>query len=352
MTTFLSTIFVLGVLIFVHELGHFLVAKRSGIRVDKFSLGFPPSIFSKKMGETVYSIGIIPLGGFVKMAGENPDEEATGAPDEFMSKSILTRAAVIFAGPFTNFLVAWIIIWGVFIFQGEAVPPERAVIGMVEPGSPAEEAGLANGDIVTAVNGTGVADFGEMATIISAQVEKPVTLAWLRDGREMSATVTTYSEEAYNVSGEKELQGRIGVGWKVEYRSLNIIESLSKSFTTVVGFVVSIVSFVWDLITLKISAKMIGGPVFIARMAGQTAQMGITALMTFMAFLSVNLAILNIIPIPMLDGGHLVFLLIEKIKGSPMTINQRMVAQQIGLVFLLLLIVFVTYNDIARLISG
>jgi regulator of sigma E protease len=353
MITILSTIFVLGVLIFVHELGHFLVAKKAGIRVDKFSLGFPPSIFSRKFGETQYSIGAIPLGGFVKMAGENPDEEATGAPDEFMSKSLAARAAVITAGPFTNFLVAWIILWGLFLLQGEAVTdPDHAVIGIVVEGSPAEQAGLMTGDIVKSINGTPVAGFSEMAVLISKEVEKPITIVWERKDRKMSATVTTMAEEAYNEQGEKTYQGRIGVGWYVEYHSLGFLGAAHKSFIVVVDFVDRIARFIWDLVSLKVSVKMIGGPVFIAKMAGQTAQLGFSALLFFMSFLSVNLAILNILPIPMLDGGHLVFLLVEKIKGSPMTVNQRMIAQQVGLAFLLLLIVFVTYNDIARFISG
>lgn len=352
MITLLSTIFVLGVLIFVHELGHFIVAKRAGIRVDKFSLGFPPSIFSKQVGETVYSVGIIPLGGFVKMAGENPDEEATGAPYEFMSKSVLTRAGVVFAGPFTNFVAAMLILWAVYFIQGEPVPSTQAEIGEVVAGLPAAEAGLLAGDIITSINGTPVENFDAMRVLISREVEKPIEVAWKREGQELSAVITTYAEEAYNEKGEKILLGKIGVGAKPEYRSVGFFEAAGIGFRTVIDFTVSIVKFISDLFTLQVSVKMIGGPLFIARAAGQMAQVGITSLLFFMAFLSVNLAILNILPIPMLDGGHLIFLLIEKLKGSPMTINQRMIAQQIGLVFLLLLIVFVTYNDIVRLISG
>jgi len=353
MITILSTVFVLGVLIFIHELGHFLVAKWSGIRVDRFSLGFPPSILKKKVGETEYCIGVIPLGGYVKMAGENPDEEATGASYEFMSKPVRIRTAVVAAGPFMNFVLAWLILWGIFFIQGEAVTdPNRAVIGIVSPDSPAAEAGLMEGDVVTAINGTPVVGFVDMAVLISGQVEKPISITWDRDGQEMSATVSTYADETYDADGNKIAVGRIGVGEKGEYRSMGFFRAAYEGFSETVVFVKMIGEFVWDLVSFKISAKMIGGPVFIAQMAGQRAQLGFSALLVFMAFLSVNLAILNILPIPALDGGHLIFLLIEKIKGSPLTINQRMIAQQVGLVFLLIVIVMVTYNDIMRFISG
>jgi len=353
MTTILSTIFVLGVLIFIHELGHFLVAKWSGIRVDRFSLGFPPSILKRKVGETEYCIGLIPLGGYVKMAGENPDEEATGAPYEFMSKPVRIRTAVVAAGPFMNFVLAWFILWGIFFFQGEVITdPDQAVIGQVSQEGPAQEIGLREGDIITAINGTPVSSFPEMAVLISEQVEEPIEISWQRDGQPMIDTVTTMAEETYNAQGEKIAVGRIGVGEKGEYRRMGFFHSAAAGFSEAVYFVRMIGEFVWNLISFKISAKMIGGPVFIAQMAGQRAELGFSALLIFMAFLSVNLAILNILPIPALDGGHLVFLLIEKIKGSPLSINQRMIAQQIGLIFLIIIIVMVTYNDIVRFISG
>jgi regulator of sigma E protease len=353
MITILSTIFVLGVLIFIHELGHFLVAKWSGIRVDRFSLGFPPSILKKKAGETEYCIGVIPLGGYVKMAGENPDEESTGAPYEFMSKPVIVRTAVVIAGPFMNFVLAWLILWGLFFIQGEAVTdPNHVVIGAVSPDGPAAKAGITDGDIITSINGTPVKTFSDMAVLISEEVEKPITIAWDRDGREMSANVTTESEETYNAQGDKIAVGRIGVGEKGVYHRLGFFNAAYEGFSETVVFVRMIGDFVWNLISLKVSPKMIGGPVFIAQMTGQRAQLGMSALLVFMAFLSVNLAILNVLPIPALDGGHLVFLLIEKVKGSPLSINQRMIAQQVGLVFLLIVIVMVTYNDIVRFISG
>jgi regulator of sigma E protease len=353
MTTILATIFVLGVLIFIHELGHFLIAKWARIRVEKFSLGFPPFVITRRVGETQYCLGAIPLGGFVKMAGENPDEETTGEPYEFMSKRVHVRAAVIAAGPVMNFILAWLILWGILFFRGEAITePDPPRIGIVSPGSPAEKAGLQIDDLITSINSVPVTSFTEMALLISQQVEKPITVTWIRNGQEMSATVTTAADRIYNEKGEKIPVGKLGVAREYSFRRLGFFEAAGRGFLEVIGFVKLLVKFVYDLIAMNVSAKMIGGPVFIAQVAGEMAELGFSALLRFMAFLSVNLAVLNVLPIPVLDGGHLVFLLIERIKGSPLTVNQRMVAQQIGLVFLLLVIVLVTYNDIVRFITG
>jgi len=353
MITVLSAIFVLGALIFFHELGHFLMAKWAGIQVDRFSLGFPPSILSKRFGETEYCIGLIPLGGYVKMAGENPDETATGAPHEFMSKPVRVRAMVILAGPVMNLLLAWLILWGWFLVNGQVViDPRRAIIGSVVSGSPAEAAGLQAGDVVTSIDNIAIGPYSDLSRVVSKAVGKPIPLVWERNGQTMSATVTTKVEDSYTDRGEKIKIGVLGVYSKVEHQPVGFFEGAGLGMVETLGIVKKIGVFLWELITLRVSAKMIGGPVFITQAVGQMAQIGFSALLFFMAFLSVNLGIVNIIPIPVLDGGHLLFLAIEKIKGSPLTINQRMIAQQVGMVFLLLVIVMVTYNDIVRFISG
>lgn len=353
MITALAAIFVLGILVFFHELGHFLVAKKVGIRVDKFSLGFPPTIIGRKYGTTEYCLGAIPLGGYVKMAGENPDEDSTGAPDEFMSKSMTARAAVVLAGPVMNFVLAWLVLWGIFYFNGEAtVDPKKAIIGEVSPGTPAEKAGLEPGDVVTSLNGAAIGPFADLSRITAQTVEQPLTIIWLRGGQEMTATVTTISEETLDDTGKKITKGILGVRPHVEYKQWSLLGAAGRGLTESVDFVRKMVLFVRDLISFKISPKLIGGPVFIVQVAGQTAEMGWSALLYFMAFLSVNLTVINLLPIPVLDGGHVVFLIVEKIKGSPMTIGQRTAALKIGLVFLLLVIVMVTYNDIMRFITG
>jgi regulator of sigma E protease len=179
-----------------------------------------------------------------------------------------------------------------------------------------------------------------------------VTLTWQRGEQEMSATVVTMVDEAYNQEGAKVPVGMIGVGQKTTFLEMGFFQSAGRGFSKTIDFVKMVFQFIYDLVTRKLSPKMIGGPVFIAQMAGQTAEMGFATLLAFMALLSVNLAVLNILPIPVLDGGHLIFLLIEKLKGTPLTVNQRMIAQQVGLVFLLLVIIMVTYNDIVRVITG
>ncbi|MFH1701120.1 MAG: RIP metalloprotease RseP [Candidatus Zixiibacteriota bacterium] len=351
--TILSTVFVLGVLIFFHELGHFIAAKRAGIKVEKFSLGFPPAIIKKKVGETEYSIGLIPMGGFVKMAGELPGEESTGAPHEFMSKSVGARTLVVAAGPIMNFVLAFFILWGIFFINGEEIiDTDQAVIGIVSEGSPAEGAGIKPGDKIIHINESPVTTFESMARIISSHVEEQISVNWMRNGVEMSAELTTYSEEVYNDKGEKIPIGMMGVGQQTSFVNLGFFKAAGRGFSKTIEFTVLVYKFIYNLVTAQISPKMMGGPVFIAQMAGETAKMGFATLLAFMSLLSVNLAVLNILPIPVLDGGHLIFLLIEKIKGKPLTINQRAIAQQIGLVFLLVVIIMVTYNDIARVITG
>ena len=353
MSSILPAIFVLGVLIFFHELGHFLMAKKAGIRVEKFSLGFPPTILKKKYGDTEYCIGLIPLGGYVKMAGETPGEEITGAPDEFMSKSVGARALVVAAGPFMNVLIAFLVLWGVFWVRGEeVVDTDHAVIGIVSPDSPASKAGLEPGDIVTSINGEAVTTFRSMYEHIRTEVEKPITLGWQRNGQDMSATVTTSFSEFLNQDGVKDTVGIIGVGQQTTFIDLSFFTAAKRGAQKTYEFAATVYNFVYDLIRLQVSPKLIGGPVFIMQMAGETAQMGFATLLAFMSLLSVNLAILNILPIPILDGGHLIFLLIEKIKGSPVSLNARIISQQIGLVFLLIVIIMVTYQDIMRVITG
>lgn len=329
------------------------MAKKAGIRVEKFSLGFPPTILKKKYGETEYCIGIVPLGGYVKMAGETPGEEVTGAPDEFMSKSIGARALVVFAGPFMNFLIAWLILWGVYWVQGEeVVDKEHAVVGVIAPDGPAAIAGMQEGDIVTAINGQPVTDFASMANLIRTEIRKPIEIEWQRGGQTYSATVTTDVMGITNADGVSDSTGIIGVGQHSSTKEMGFIDAMKRGMEKTIEFGSMVFVFLRDLLSLKISAKLIGGPLFIVQMAGETARHGFDTLLAFMALLSVNLGILNVLPIPVLDGGHLMFLLIEKIKGSPVSMNARIIAQQVGLVFLLITIVMVTYNDIVRWITG
>ncbi len=352
--TAVTFIFVLGILIFIHELGHFLVAKRVGIRVERFSLGFPPDIISRKYGETTYSIGMIPLGGYVKMAAEHPHEEATGAPYEFMSKTVGQRAAVIFAGPFMNYVLSIVLLIGIFLFAGRAVFDEnRIVVGEVNDGGPARMAGLQVDDVIIGVNGEYVTKFDTLRARINAVVNDKLELTWLHGQDTLSATMRTTIQEIPTLDGKYDTVGIIGISEKIlGYESYSFGEAISQGFVTAHVIVWETVKFIKRLVTGEVSAKLIGGPIFIAQQSGKEVRKGAANLFFFMALLSVNLAVLNVLPIPILDGGHLIFLFMEKVKGSPVSMRARMVAQQIGLFLLLGLILIVTYNDILRWIRG
>lgn len=354
MLTAVSFIFVLGILIFIHELGHFLVAKKVGIKVHKFSLGFPPDIFSKKVGDTTYAIGMIPLGGYVKMAGEDPNETATGAEHEFASKSIGQRTAVILAGPFMNYLLAIVLMIGILYFAGRPIfDPERIIVGTVKEGDPAANAGIKPNDFIIAVDGRPVADFDSLRNVLKPIVEKPVEITWVSGTDTVTKPITTIAHPVPQPDGTYDTVGIIGFTQKpIRYEHPSLVQASVDGFITVHVIVRETFKFVKKVVTGQASAKMIGGPLFIAQQSGKEAEKGASSLFFFMVLLSVNLAVLNILPIPILDGGHLMFLAIEKIKGSPLSIKARTIAQQVGLVLLLTLIVFVTYNDIVRVVKG
>ncbi len=346
MITALATIFVLGILIFFHELGHFLVAKRSGIRVDKFSLGFPPTLVSKKWGETEYAIGIIPLGGYVKMAGENPYEETQGEPWEFMSKPPWKRFLVIFAGPFSNFLLAAVVLAGVYFFRGS--PADSVYIDKVKPDYPAAMAGIQPGDRIVSVDGFEIKSFQKMAEIIAPKAGSTVVISWQRDKQIFTDTIATVAEHEVLDNGDSVVISRIGVEQRIVYQPLSLPAAIKTGFAESAYYVKKVFEFVWGLLSRKVDVSNLGGPVVIGKYAGLTARAGFDVLLEFLALLSVNLAVLNILPIPVLDGGHLLFLLIEKLKGSPVSVKSRLIAQQIGMAFIIILIIFVTYNDITR----
>ncbi len=349
MITILATIFVLGVLIFIHELGHFAVAKWSGIRVEKFSLGFPPTLISKKKGETEYAIGVIPLGGYVKMAGENPGEETKGEPYEFMSKPVWKRFLVILAGPFMNFVLAVIVLAGLYLVRGK----DMVTVGQVLEDGPAEQAGMKSGDVILSIDGIEIESFYQMANrIIYPRVEEPITVTWMRDGQKFTETIVTYKGWR-QTGGDSIAVGQIGIspGFP-KYEPLGFFGAMAAGFNQTIYYVEEIYHFVVGFFTQRTKASDLGGPVLIAQVAGEAARIGIAALLDFLALLSVNLAILNILPIPVLDGGHIVFLFLEKLKGSPVSIKARLVAQQIGMALLLVLVIYITFNDISRWTGG
>ena len=351
-------IVVLGFLIFVHELGHFIAAKRSGIKVEKFSLGFPPNLVSKKIGETEYCLGIIPLGGYVKMKGDIPDfadndTPPAGEPGEFMSAPGWKKAIVISAGPFMNFIAAFflfvIMIWA---WGNPVVRPNSTEIGAIKPEAPADKAGLKEGDVIISIDGRFFANFDQLASHIWSKPDQDIVIKYRRDGIDQLVTVRTAKNNFVDSLGVEKTQGMIGVEPIYDFYPTGLTTAIREGALATVFVSGVTLEFLYKLVTRQESVKNIGGPIMIADQAGKAFRRGLPYLFNLAAFLSINLGILNILPIPVLDGGHLVFLSIEAIRRKPIPFKKRLIWQQIGMGLLLLFMVFVAYNDIARLITG
>jgi len=353
MTTLWSFILVLSGLIFVHEFGHFIVARGLGIRVVKFSLGFGPRVWGTIRNGTDYCISAVPLGGFVKMLGEVPDEPVPpeDVPVSFSHRPVWHRAAVVIAGPLFNLLFAWVVFVVILLFYGNPVVlPE---IGQVQPDSPAMAAGVQAGDRILSVNDLQVKSWEDVSSAIKGAEGRPVTLVLDRGGRMITVTVTPEIKGLKNVFGEEVNVPVIGVT-----ASGNLVVEEVKPFSALwQGFVRT-----WDMIVLTLQGfvkifqnvvpvSSLGGPIMIAQMAGQQAEQGMLNLFFFMAILSINLGILNLLPIPVLDGGHLVFFTIEAIIGHPLSVKQMQFAHQVGFALLGSLMLLVFYNDIARVLG-
>jgi regulator of sigma E protease len=441
-------IVVLGVLIFFHELGHFLVARLFGVGVEKFSLGFGPRLFGKKIGITDYRISLIPLGGYVKMVGEEPDAEIDPAdiPISFTQKNVFKRIFIVAAGPAFNILLAIVIFFCFYLISGieyvtpvirtietdgpahkaglkkndlilsidnarvdswydilkavergkerpllldvrrgdsiftaevspnlsvgkdffgddleyytlgiSGFPEQEAIVGEISEGFPAQKAGLKKGDKIVAINDNKIDSWNGMRTAITASEGDALKITVLRDDTRFDVEITPTLK---NAIGETEKRYQIGIsspGVKIPdddkfVKRLNPLTAFRESIAHTYNITKLTVIIVGKLIQGKVSAKTIGGPIMIAQMAGQQAREGVTNLAFFIALISINLAILNFLPIPVLDGGHLLFFSIEAVIGRPVNIKVREIAQQAGIFVLILLMIYVFYNDIVRLI--
>ena len=351
-TTVLATVVVLGVLIFFHELGHFLVAKYFRVGVLKFSLGFGPALVSKKVGETEYCISAIPLGGYVKLLGESTNEDV---PEDkldasFSNQPVGKRAAIVAAGPIANFLLA--IVFFSFVFAVSGIPQLSTEIGAVTKGSPAEKAGIRPGDKVIAVNGHSVSRWDDMSKIIKESDGRSLDLTIDRSGKIIHVSVVPQITKVKNIFGEEVERPLIGVtaAQKVIMKKVNPVFALYYGVQQTWSLTKLFVMTVVKMIERVVPAKTLGGPIFIAQLAGQQAREGIMNLIYFIGLISVNLAILNLLPVPVLDGGHLAFFAFEAITGKPVSMEKREIAQQVGLFLLIILMVFVFYNDISRIL--
>jgi regulator of sigma E protease len=350
--TIIATIIVLGVLIFAHELGHFLAAKWSRVGVLTFSLGFGPKIFGKKIGETQYQVSLIPLGGYVKMIGEEPGEKI--APEliakSFSHQPVRRRLGIVFAGPFFNFLFAVVAFAVAFTVGLPTLMPE---VGEVKPDFPAFQAGLQTGDRILEVNGAPVKRWEDLAKAIHESVDQPLKLKVERGKEAFQLSVTPQVSTQKNLFGDDVRVGLIGIS-----PSGNTFIERADPFTAVYRAVVQslrvtelTVMSIYKIVEGKVSAKTIGGPILIAQLAGQQAKAGALSLIIFMAVISINLVILNILPIPVLDGWHLLMFLIEGAIGKPVSLKLRERAQQIGIFLIILLMLLVFYNDISRILG-
>lgn len=349
--TIFAAILLLSVLVFLHELGHFIVAKLVGIRVETFSIGFPPRLFGKKIGDTDYCISATPLGGYVKLAGmidESLDQESIkGEPWEYQSKTVLQRMATIIAGPVMNILLAIFLFAALIYIKGEPVV-QSTNIGIVQEGFPAEQAGIQVGDRIVSINGTPIEKWEEMTTIIHSSPDMDILVEWEHNGEILSAQIRTRKDKL-PIDNEIREVGLIGISPEYVMQEVSIFSSLGYGIDRTIGMGKLLISSIKSLFVGKESLRSLGGPIVIAKLAGDSARSGWDTFIFFMAFLSLNLAIINLLPIPALDGGHLMFLTIEGIIRKPLPLKARLAFQKVGMVFLLSLILFIVFNDVRNL---
>lgn len=338
----------LGLLIVFHEFGHFLLAKLSGVGVLTFSVGFGPKLWVIKKGETEYALSAFPLGGYVKMVGEDPDEEVPQSQIEksFAHKSLLKRIAIVVAGPGFNLLLAVLLLTVVYTFYG--VPVMSTQVSGVEKGSPAEKAGIVKGDRIVAIDGSEVTEWEDLSTRIKASGGKALGFQIRRGTETVNVTVQPSKKENRNIFGELKDDWMIGIGSQVSIEKgkpgLAVVKAVYQTYDyaklTLVAF--------YKMIVGDVSPRNIGGPILIAQLAGQQAQEGLGSFLAFLAVLSINLGVLNLLPVPVLDGGHLLFFLVEAVIRKPVSLRYREMAQQVGICLLGLLMIYAFYNDILR----
>lgn len=347
MLSLISFLAVLSALVLVHELGHFLFARRCGVRVEKFSFGFGPKLFSFRKGDTEYVISAIPLGGYVKMAGENPSE-GTGARWEFPSKSVSERFSIIFAGPAFNYILAFLIFSAIFMV-GSPVP--TAEVGSLLKGYPAEAAGVRAGDKVIAVDGTPVKLWEEMTVLIHRRTDGAVRLTIERKGETVEKEITPIMRKMKDILGNETTIALIGIApsqssVKVQYP---FFKSIEMGFKKLMQLTAVTYKALYAIITGKLSFKeSMTGPIGIFIITGTAAKHGLIYILHLMALLSASLAIFNLLPLPVLDGGSIIFLMLEKLRGKPLSVKTQEAVTNVGVALLVAIMLFVFYADIVK----
>ncbi len=352
-TYVLPFLVVLTVLVYVHEWGHYWVAVKVGVRVEVFSIGFGPEIFgwTNKVG-TRWKIGAVPLGGYVKMFGQSDtapdgDEERELTPEEkevsFAHKSLAKRTAIVAAGPVANFIFAIVVFALLAWIVGSPVP--RAGVGTVMPDSPAEQAGFVSGDRILEIDGESITLFTDIQKIVRARPDIELTMLVGRNDETLVLHVVPRSI----VDADGNQIGQLGVSpdpEQIDYVRENIVDAARLGVERTVGMVTGILGYLGDILSGARGTEELGGPLRIAQLSGDMAQGGIVNLIVFMAALSVNLGLINLFPIPMLDGGHLVFYAAEFVRGRPLGPRAQEYGFGFGLILLVLIFVFVTWNDL------
>jgi len=341
--------FILSLLIIVHESGHFFAARRNGVRVENFSLGFGPQVFKKKKNDTEYSISLIPLGGYVKMAGDS-QSEYKGKSDEYFTKSVGQRFQIIFFGPFLNYLLGFLFFWCIF-FVG--YPSLTSKVGGLVDGYGAKEAGLAAGDKIIVIDGRKVDLWDDLQRQIQKRKDKEsVELLVLRGNQELKFKVPIKDKILGNELGEKKSLGIIGITPLDEIVEIRhgFFKSAYLGIQKTIDLTIMTYKGLWMLISGKMSMRdSVTGPLGIFYITSKTAKLGMIAVMHLIAVLSVSLAIFNLLPLPILDGGHIFLLGLEKLRKKTLGVKAEQVVNNIGFTLMIAIALFVTYNDILRL---
>ncbi|MFH0731971.1 MAG: RIP metalloprotease RseP [Candidatus Omnitrophota bacterium] len=351
MISTLAVLIVFSVLILVHEAGHFFAAKRMGVKVERFSFGFGPKLFSFKKNETEYLICLVPLGGYVKMAGDEPTEERKGAEWEFLSKPPIKRFAIIFSGPLTNYLLSFLLFSLIFVIGTPALTPE---VGDVIKDFPAYSAGIMQGDKITSINGKNIEYWDDLLIEISnATTGEKVNISLLRNDKPISVGLVPRIIETKNIFGQVIKVGRLGIT-----SSNNIVTVKTDPFKALyygaqktVFLTVLTYKSLWYMITGGMPVKeSLAGPVRIVTEIGKAAKLGIVPLLHLTAYINLAIAVFNLLPIPILDGGHILFLGLEKIRKRRLSPKVEQAVTNVALSLLIALFALVTWNDIINII--
>ena len=343
----ISFIVVLSVLVIVHEFGHFITARKVGVRVEKFSFGFGPKVVSFKGKETEYVISLIPLGGYVKMAGDEPSE-CKNEPWEFLSKSVFDRFKIIFAGAFLNYILAFFIFSMIFMFGSPTVTTE---VGTLLKDYPAEKCGIQTGDKVLSVDGRSVKYWEDMVEIIHKHTESPIKVSIERKGAVMGFEIQPIVRATKDIFGKEVKVALVGIApsQKIEKIRYGFFDSFGMGAKKLFQLTAVTYKALWSILTGRISFKeSMTGPIGIFMITGKAAQLGFIYIFHLMGILSASLAIFNLLPFPVLDGGHIIFLALEKLRGKPLSVKAQEVIANIGISLLILLTVFIFYNDIIK----